>query len=185
MCFWKFASWQRERPYCDHSFSGCHNLSYSSLFVTLFAMQSHCGRLATPWRMCIKPKGSLHLRGAPPMKSAKTLPRSVLAGTRVSMVTDWRRKDERWWKDHEGLTRFAEPLSLWEKVHSLGQNSCGLASTSELSETPPEKEQDNSTWVWDMSGFWVCSLLSKAPAAWDRHVTCDGFSFDFVQDNIT
>lgn len=149
-------------------------------------MQSHCGRLATPW-MCIKPKGSLHLRGAPPMKSAKTWPRSVL-GKRVSMVTaDWRRKDESIESIMEAMRidavcRFIEPLSLREKVYSLGQNSCVLASTSELAETPPEKEQDNSTWVWNISG--VLSVLTCFQNYSSLRSTCDTWSI-FCQGNIS
>lgn len=71
----------------------------------------------------------------------------------------------------DAVCRFIEPLSLREKVYSLGQNSCVLASTSELAETPPEKEQDNSTWVWNISG--VLSVLTCFQNYSSLRSTCD------------
>ena len=156
-----------ERPYCDHSFTF---LQCSPTVVDL----------ATPWRMCIKPKGSLHLRGAPPMKSAKTWPRSVL-GKRVSMVTaDWRRKDESIESIMEAMRvdavcRFVEPLSLREKVYSLGQTRAFLPQLLNLQRPLQRKSKTTAHGCGTSVVFWVCSLVSKTTAAWDPHVTRDRF----------
>lgn len=92
------------------------------------------------------------------------------------MKASWRR-----W----GLTRFVGLLNLWvfeRKSTALDKTRAFLHQLLNLQRPLQRKSKTTAHGCGTSVVFWVCSLISKATATWDRHVTRG--LFIFVQGNI-
>lgn len=150
-------------------------------------MQSHCGRFGDSMEDVYQTQRVTPLARSSAHEISKNMA-TVRPWEEGFDGNSWL-TEERWkhWKRHGGDEDWRGLSVCWTSEFSRESlqpwtNSCVLASTSELAETPPEKEQDNSTWVWNISG--VLSVLTYFQNYSSLRSTCDTWSI-FCQGNIS